>query len=309
MSTVDGGYFGNFETFSPDRVNSKTVTRARGVDIPNLFPTWAGQIATVIETGGGYTANTALMRNSTDSDWIGMSGGRHRHDADTDPAGGRYDDIQRANMSRHITENYASLCAQDLAQIGTVSISNEPSQARIRLPTSTTTGGYSHGSRSGGPLTYARRINFQWVGYVTAGSYVSVKIGVNMEDVNSTHTPDRKFGLEACDSGGTARNYDLVSASGSIRDIVATTEPVQQTANRGYILQHRPGLNARLVINGASPILNPNNVSSSGNGSGQRNVSMGIKTNNTTEKFMYVRLFQLFGGAGTDNTWWNLADP
>lgn len=309
---IDGGYYESLETLSPDRVNSKSVTRVPGNDIGGLFPTFPGQIVTVIEDGGGYLRNTAIMRDSDDATWIGLSGGKHRHDDDTDPAGGRFDDIMRSNVARYVLFNGTTLTVEDFARFGGGSAANEPSQARIRFGTTGTQYGYVHASRSGGWINYGRRIIMQFIGYVTAGTQLSTKIGVNMEDVNAAHDPDRKFGIEACDSVGTARNWDFVSASGSIRDVVALPEAVSQTSERGINLQHKPGLHVRFTVNGGSATFNPNNVSASGAGSGSRNVSMGIKTNNTVEKFMYCRLVQLIGGShgGTPSTlWWNLADP
>jgi len=289
-------------------MNSKSVTRVPGLGVSTLAPTWPGQVVTVIADGGGYSRNTALMRDSDNADWIGLGGGRHRHNADTDPAGGRFDDVLRGNLARVVWVDETSPAGRHFAIFGQGAIFDEPSQARIRLASTAVANQYCHASRSGATISYGRRIAFQWIGYVTAGIQMSVKLGVNMEDVNVAHDPDRKFGFEACDSGSVARNYDFVSASGAIRDVVATTEPVQQTTNRGYMFQHRPGLNVRVWFNGAGVISNPNNVSASGSGSGSRNLSMGIKTNNATEKHMYVRLASVIGAGGVtpEGSWFNL---
>ncbi len=101
MSAPDGGYYESQAFLSPSRANRKSITILTGGQIATLSPTYAGQIVICTATGGPsnrFIINTPYMRNSDNTDWIGLAGGKHLHNTDSESSGGLLSDIMVANQ-------------------------------------------------------------------------------------------------------------------------------------------------------------------------------------------------------------------
>jgi hypothetical protein len=260
----------------------------------SLSPLFPGQGIFVKDTGFGFSQDAIYFRNSAGTAWIPLTGGKHKHDADTDVAGGFYSDVLTSNAQRYFDMQGSSL--GDYMNTGTATATEEPSNGRIAL-TAAATGTFRHLVRGGVGLDFGRPSVFVFKGNSTANTQFSAKIGVCMENVNDAHTDLRKYGIEACDSTGTAQtNWLIVSATGAggSRTTTSAPENPSQASARGYRLVHNVGQSVQFFVNGSLNQTKSTNIPASGSNA-INNISVGYKTNNTTSKTLYVHYSRLVG--------------
>lgn len=302
--SVSGGYFALEDFFSPARFNRKTNTHLTGSQIASLNPTYPNQLVVCTLTEAGFTADTAYLRNTANTAWIGLTAGRHKHDADNETSGGLFSDILHANVNKAFWINCINPAAgefqKETANGG--SIADEPTAGRIGITTGTTNGGYGHLGKSGVKMNFARNSKFMFKGYATVNTFLSVRLGVAMENVNSGLDVLRKYGLEACDSAGVARNYDVISADGTTRSAVASTEDVSQSSAKAYVLEHVTAQDVKFYSNNVLMVTKTTNVPASSRTGGIYNAGAGIKTNNVSTKNLYLYGIAL-AGAVSDEVW------
>jgi hypothetical protein len=291
-----GDEFVSADFQSAARMELKSNTIVPHTRVPQLQHVWPGKLIFVTTTGGGLSANTGYFRG-TNNEWLSVAGGKHKHDADDAVAGGSFADIAIANMTKTITWDLHAL--GDYMSVGTGTHAEEPENAdggRVKI-TASASGQYRHLFRGGMGLDFGKPSSFMFKGYNTHGTQLGAKIGVNMENVNATHNDNRKYGVEACDSAGTAKNWDVVSATGALnsRSVVTSTELAAKAAPRAYRLVHTVAQDVRFFVNGVQNQIKTSNVPASGASSSIGNISIGIKSNDATSKSIYVYGVRLSG--------------
>lgn len=302
--SVSGNIFQVEDFFSPARMNRKCATHLSGSEIAALSPVYPNQLIVCNVTENGFTADTAYLRNTANTAWIGLSGGKHKHDQDNEASGGLLSDVFIANLQKTMRLNYINPAIGEfmLETASGGSGVNDPTGGRINLSTGTTNGGYAHMSKSGVALDFSKNSKFGFKGYATANTMLSYRLGVAMENVNASVDNLKKYGLEVCDSAGTARTIEVICADGTTRSTAASTEDASQASARFYMLDFTVAQNVKFYVNGVLRSTNSSNVPASGRSSGIYNIGAGIKSNSTSGKNLYIYAIA-FAGTISDNVW------
>jgi len=95
------------------------------------------------------------------------------------------------------------------------SVTDDAANGRVAQATGTTNGAWAHISKHGVQLDFSMHSGFMFKGFATAGTFVSVRMGIAIENVNASPDNLRKYGLKACDSARIARTYDVISFDGT----------------------------------------------------------------------------------------------
>src|SRR5215203_369851 len=284
--SVSGEYFGTEEFFSPARFNRKVPSHLTGAQMAALSPTYANQIIICTSSGSGFTADTLYMRNSANTAWIGGGGGMHKHDANTDAAGGLLSDVFYANAAKiiYLADGVApstGMFKQETSGGATIS----DVHPEVRLFCGTANGAYAHATRSGVGINWASNIRFIARLRVSHGTYVTSRFGVNSESANDTPAADgggiNRMGLEACDSAGTTRNYDVFTGNGTTRSAATTTSAVAQASPHAYRLDFTTAVNVIASFDNTVLATKTSAIPSGGSSTNTRLVSAGVRQNNS----------------------------
>lgn len=280
--------------------------------LQSLQTTYAGQCVRCIGTvtNGIFQPNRTYFRNESNTGWVPDTQFIHFHDKLTDEAGGLYRNIILHNM-----HDVAQFCGfypnKEMFKktvTGTSDIINQGD--RVDFSTESVTNGYVIGTLQGGTTNVGLGSAFAINGFATSGSRMTLKIGMGVEAVNLVAPIDRRYGLEACDSVGTARNYNMLSGDGASWSIEPTTEAVQQTAPRGFIMFHSPGFHLKLFRNvgGSETVtIKTTHLPVSGAITSSKPFNIGYKTNEAVAK--QYKLFSLvINAAPALNLWPNIFD-
>jgi len=312
--SVSGEYFSTEEFFSPARFNRKVPSHLTGAQMAALSPTYANQIVICTSNGNNFVADTLYLRNSANTAWIGGGGGIHKHDANTDAAGGLLSEVFYANASKVIwfPDGVAPNTGQFKQEVsGGATITDV--HPEVRLFCGTVNGAYAHATRSGVPVAWTGAIRFLARLRVTHGTYVTARFGVCSESANDATTSDgggiSRMGIEACDSAGTARNYDVFSSNGTTRTAVTQvggTWAMAQASAHAYRLDYNPAVDIRPYVDGVIGTTKTSSVPSGGSASGVRIISAGVKQNNAftagNERTMFLSGLTMSAVPGT-TTW------
>jgi hypothetical protein len=279
------------------------------MSISTLNPTYPNMLVTCNETGGGFIKDVTYKRNSDNTQWITISGGKHLHDVDTDPAGGLLTDILLANQLKVFNlPDLLNPSVSNMFKEGTATMTDEVDTTtgnRMKIDTGASTGTYGHLSRGGTKLSFGNISQFVFKGnvaYSTGLGNLTSYIGVGLASVNDS-TNQLQYGIQVCDSSGTDRNWEMVNGNGTTKGVQSTTEAVKQNAGpRGYRLLYTPGQNTKFWVNNSLQGTNTNAMVASGSSSGVRNISIGLKTNTTTARQLYCYGISLIGVA-SDTVW------
>ena len=285
---------------SPSRMTRKTFSDITGAQIAGLTVTYSNMPVVCTADGSGFTKDTAYLRNTDNTAWIGLGGGQHLHDLATEGSGGLFSNIKVANQAKAFVIDRASAISEfQFMQEGSAAITDEPANStgnRIKIDTGTASGTYGHLSLGGAKLSFAQQSQFMWKGNIdySGNGNVTAYIGVGVASVNETHN-NPQYGIQVCDSSSTERAWELVNGNGTTKAVTTSTENVKQAGIRGYRILYTPGLNSRFYVNGSQQALNSSAILASGSTTGSRNVSMGIKTNTGTTRTMYIHGVSLMG--------------
>jgi len=301
---------------SPSRITACTHLALPGIiagntpnaSISTLNPIYSNMLVTCTESGGIFVKDQTYKRNTDNTQWRGLSGGAHLHDASTEGAGGLYTDILLANqLKTYNISNTINPSSNNFTKEGTATITDEPADttgSRISINTGATTGTYGHLSRGGVKMSFAAISQFQFKGYVaytTGTGNLTSYIGCGVASVNDTNN-NLQYGLQVCDSSGTDRTWELVNGNGTTKVVSPSTENVKQTTPRGYKLIYTPGQNSRFWTNNSLSSTNSSAMVASGSNTGIRNISMGVKTNTTSARTLYCYGVSLIGTVN-DTLW------
>lgn len=290
---------------SAPRLNRMFVHILKGVEMPGYAPKYDGMHVWCSEDGSSFVRGTGYVWDALLGQYRGSSGGRHKHDADTEAAGGLYVDILQANVAKYLSLEVASLGDVDTVASGSATASNETATGRRRFNTGTTNASTINTSRSGLALDLAKPIVFSFKGFVDANTFISTRMGVSMESVADSPADASKFGLEGCSSSSTPVNWDVISATGALssRTIQTSSETLLRSAPKHYKLVFTPGQSVTFAVDGSVPIVTKSsNVPAGGRTSGINTYTAGIKTNNTTAKSLYVYWGRIVGTI-SDTAW------
>lgn len=301
MSVVPSGIGvigGDF--LSAPRLNRMLVHILKGVEMPTYSPKYDGMHVWCSEDGSGFVRGTAYIWDGLLGQYRGSSGGRHKHDSDTEAAGGLFVDILRANMGKYFEPDLIAptLGSFNIVKSGTGTESYEAATNRNRFNTGSTSASTINGKVGGVALDLSKPIEMGFKGYVDANTFISTRLGVAMEPVADSISDASKFGLEGCDSAGTAKNWDVVTATGALssRTIQTSSETLLRAAPKFYKLIFTPGQSVTFAIDGSVPLVTKlSNIPAGGRTSGLNNFTAGIKTNNSSAKSMYVYAARVIG--------------
>jgi hypothetical protein len=293
MSAPPGTPWVNADFLSPSRMTLMSFLKLTAAQANSLNPKFPGQAFFAKDSGFGFSQNGVYVLDAAGSTWLPLAGGKHNHSADDAVTGGFLSDILTANATKALFMQ--GNVVGDFMSTGTGTISEEPNSGRTAL-TCAAAGTFRHLAKGGHGLDFGRPSVFVFKGFSTANTQLSAKIGVCLENVNDAHTDTRKYGIEACDSAGSAQNWQIVSATGAggSRTATAATENALQGAARGYKLVHNVGQSVQFFVNGTLNQTKSTNIPASGNNA-INNISVGYKSNNATSKTLYVHYSRLAG--------------
>lgn len=274
--------------------------------IATLNPIYANMIVTCTQSGGGFVKDQTYIRNTDNTNWIGLSGGVHLHDDITETSGGLFSNVLLYNQQKAYYYHNMSPVASEFRQEGSGTTSYDSTAGVLKLNTGTSQGNWYNCSRSGVSLSFSQPSQFMFKGNVafadsTLGNVTSY-IGVGVSAVNASPGTQLQYGLQVCDSAGIDRNWEVVNANGSTKVAEATTEPAKSATAKGYRLRYTPGYGTQFWVNGILRDINTQAFVASGSSPSARTISFGIKTNNTSEKSLYVYGVSLIGGV-SDTQW------
>jgi hypothetical protein len=285
-------------------MNRKTIAMLPGTQIASLSPVYSNQIVVCTVTGGGFVKDTTYIRNTDNTTWIGISGGKHLHNEDTESAGGLLSDIMKANAGKlFYLHNNINIAKGSFMSEGTATIADEPGASlgsRISITTSASAGNYGHLSLGGVKLSLGTQSVFQFKGNVnnySGNGNLTCYIGVGVASVNETHT-NPQYGLQVCDSSTTERTWEQVNKNGSTSGVQTSAENVKRADGnpRSYAIVYNPGTNSKFYVNGTISTTNTSSMlAGTSSTNGIRNISMGIRTNTSTARILYIYGVSLIG--------------
>lgn len=282
-------FSGEQYNISQAKLNAKTIITANADFLQSLQTTYAGQLVRCIGTrfNGIFAPNRTYFRNESNTGWIPDTQFVHFHNAPTDIAGGLLSDIIKVNT--HQNANFWGYWPNKemfkKTITGTSDILNQGD--RVDFSVESVTNGYCIGGLQGGTMNLGDIIVWAINGFATSGSRMTIKIGVGVEQVHLVAPIDRRFGVEACDSVGTARNYNLYTGDGSTWSIEPSSEAVQQTVARGLHFVLFPGFNVKMFrsVAGAETVsIKTTHIPASGTIESTKPFNIGYKTNESVAK-------------------------
>jgi hypothetical protein len=300
-------FSGEQYSISQAKLNAKTVLMADANFLQSLQVTYAGQLVRCIgtATNGIFSPNRTYFRNESNTGWIPDTQFKHLHNANSDVAGGLYSDIVKVNV-HDIAQFVGYWPNKEMFKktvTGTSDIINQGD--RVDFSTEAVTNGHVIGGLQGGTVRMNAWSSWAINGFATSGSRMTLKIGLGVEQVHLIAPIDRRYGLEACDSVGTSRNYNMYTGDGTTWSIEPTSEAVQQTAPKGFHFIFNPGVNVKMYRNvaGAETFsIKTTHIPSSGEVGSSKPFNIGYKTNEGVAK--QYKLYSLVINASPPTTLW-----
>jgi hypothetical protein len=220
---------------SPQRLNARGRTAGTAAYIKSLSPTWPGQSVRVIKEGDAtLKIDRSYARDSWDTKWLPETGIKHLHNADTDEAGGYLRDALGANFNGFVFINPATIRVDSLyTEVASGAVWTNGTGSII-LTTNASSGAYGNAQTTGPVLSFGKWIMAAIRCSFNSGTRMTLKWGVRMESVQTDPGATMRFGVEACDTAGTPRNFNIVSGDGNTWSSTPTLEPVADAGGKGY---------------------------------------------------------------------------
>jgi len=305
MSAIDIGHDLDVNTayLSPGKINAKTFAIGTceyisNLNLANLNPGKAFRTIGTIPFGALKPDRTYFL-SADQSHLVPDSGIFHLHNTDNTDDGGLYRKIRLANFNSWSSFDMTFPRSGAFKIITSGSSNAADTQDNLTLTTGAVTGDYVQIRSQGGTLDLSKQSAFGIFGYSPSNTKITVKLGIGMENVNVQEGLDRRYGLEACDTAGTARQYSVVSSNGVGWDADPTTEEILQTAPKGLTVIHNPNVSVNFsrYVGGLETVsVKTTNVPNSTAIAGGKVVSCGFKTNESLQKFYYIYSMKLEGG-------------
>lgn len=292
---------------SQSKLTAKTNLMADADYLQALNLTYAGQLVRCIGTKirGIFRPNRTYFRNESNTGWVPDTQFVHLHNFATDDAGGLIRDVHRVNIHDLAQAHYywpnASLFKKTIT--GTSDIINQGD--RVDFSVENVTNGYCVGNLQGGTIDIGVKSAFAISGFATSGSRMTLKIGIGLEQVQVAAPIDRRYGLEACDTAGSSRNYNIDTGDGTTWSLEPTSEAVQQTIPRGLLMTHEPAANVKLhrFVGGVETFnIKTSHVPVTGTIASIKPFTLGYKTNEAVAK--QYKLYSLVIEAKAPSALW-----
>lgn len=305
MSAIDIGHDLDINTayLSPAKINAKTFAIGtcqyiNSLDLSQINP---GKPFRTIGTiaNGALKPDRTYFLSADGSTLLPDSGIFHLHNTDNTDDGGLYRKIRLANFNSWINFDATFPRAAMFKSITQGTSNAADVQDNLTLSTGTATGDYIHIRAQGGTTDFSKQSAFALYAYTAVNTKITVKLGIGMENVNVQEGLDKRYGLEACDTAGTARQYSVVSSNGVGWDADPTTEEILQTAPKGLTIIHNPNVSVNFsrYVSGLETVsVKTTNVPNSGSLAGGKVVSCGFKTNESVQKFYFINAMKFEGG-------------
>lgn len=309
---VTGAPFQAGVPVSAAELNKKTLTYSSNIANETPLP---GQVFVSTATNGAWLPNDVVMRKIDDSGYVVISQARHLHNQDTNAAGGRLADIQRANIANAIIfHKVLGFGPGDIFTYGsaTATIGMDLATGACKLDTIGTTGNYLVSKVMGVSPSLKFPITAQCkMQYHGASTNAFVRWGLNMEPMDLTNSNTPKWGIESCPA--VNGNWNLVSADNTTRTAIDAGASLEGTTaisgddnSRSHILDYLPGnmvnyYYANNTVVSKSTQL-PSVASAPGAIPGDNVMTWGLKTADTAAKQLYIWGVALHGGL--DDSGW-----
>ena len=295
----------NTSGISPQRFNARGRTAGNAAYLLSLSPTFPGQSIRCIKTGStSLQVDRSYSRDSTNTKWLAETGIRHYHDANTDTAGGFYRDVLGRNFSEYVLINPATMTtSQFYTEVANGAMWSN-STGGILLTTNSSAGAYGSLQTPGPIFSFMKWMLAGIRAQFSSGTRMTLKWGMRMEPVNVDPTGALRAGIEACDTAGIARNFNIITGDGNTWTSAPTLEPVATTDGRGYRLGLEPSAYAYFMVknwdqdtevftlktNNIPPIINADTGSTSA-------FRLGYRTNEAASKICNFYNMKAIGGA------------
>jgi len=308
MSAIDIGHDLDINTayLSPAKINAKTFAIGtpqyiNSLDLSTINPGKAFRTVGTVANGALKPDRTYFL-SADGSTLLPDSGIFHLHNSDATDDGGLYRKIRLANFHNWVNFDATFPRTGQFKSITQGTSNAADTQDNLTLTTGTATGDFIHIRSQGGTVDLSKQSALALNAYTTVNTKITVKIGIGMENVNVQEGLDKRYGLEACDTAATPRQYSIVSSNGIGWDADPTTEEILQTAQKGLTLIHNPNVSVNFsrYISGLETVsVKTTNVPNSGTLAGGKVVSCGFKTNESVQKFYYIYSLKFEGAAPT----------
>jgi len=292
---------------SPARLDRKTFLHDTAVNLDALSPIYPNMAVIPTTSNTNWTKDQIYIRNSDNTQWLGGGSGKHLHNADTDAAGGLFRDIIFANLQDIYWENLINPTAADFQKEGNGgTITDNPANFRVVFSSGAVNAQYVSGGKSGTGVSFASKSKFIIKMNVNAPNQLTARVGVCGERVDAAVGGDtvQKYGLEVCDSAGTAMDWSMFTANGSSTrgTVTATGQSVAPGSVKSYKLIYTPATNVKLFVNAADTTTPATTLSTGvpggGSVSGFRNIGIGIRANTTAIRELYLSGLAFVGRIG-----------
>lgn len=269
-------------------LNNSTIHKMTGTEIAALTSseTIPGYLVYCTTSGGGKTANNLYQMNEDNTAWEVVGLKSHTHtDGDS---GGELSLASIANIPTSLTLNKRFARANAFwtvtASGGTVT-DDEPN-GRVLIQTSTTSGGRATISDGGArKLNFAQPSAFEVTCQVSSSTNFLVKLGIGAEDINAGNLSPPKYGIEGCSTSGSV--WLLFSSNGTTRSTLTTSANVATGVPNVYRVEHTPGADVKLYIDGTLAATKTLDIPSSGTTGFNDVYRAGIKNSAAENKILY----------------------
>jgi hypothetical protein len=296
----------NTAFLSPAKINAKSfaIGTCQYINTLNLSTMNPGKPFRTIGAlpDGGLKPDRTYFLSADGSHLIPDSGIFHLHNSDATDDGGLYRKVRLANFNSWVNFDATFPRAAMFKAITQGTSSAADAQDNLTLTTGTATGDFIQIRAQGGTIDLGQQSAFAMYGYSPSNTKITVKMGVGMENVSVQEGLDRRYGLEACDTANTPRQYSIVSSNGVGWDADPTTEEILQTAPKGLTVIHNPNVSvnlSRYVSNLETVSVKTTNVPNSGTVDPGKVVSAGFKTNESVQKFYFIYAMKMEGAMPT----------
>lgn len=289
-----GDVFNVTDLASPAKQNAKTTIWTDALTLSNL-PTTPCMRVIPTTTGYGFEKDVAKRRNADDDGWLSDGMAEHLHASDTDLDGGSLGEIYFANMGQVFDINLMHAIAANIKTVvsgagSSVSdVINQTTSSYMKFTTGTANGGLARFLVYGIMPWFGARMKYQVAFENTLATNMLFRLGVGGEQVDVSNDSRRKFGIEGCSSAPEGTVILIFSADNVSRTTQASTDNIVESGGNGYIVQHSPSLNIKMIKGNLDNVTTKsNNIPSSGSISGISGDDMavlkgGIKTTIVSE--------------------------
>lgn len=281
---------------SPALLNALGIFQGTGADIAALGVGSNVKVAYCSASSSGFLADHIYFRR-LDNTWQVLNLTKHDHAQDDDDSGGLYKNIRYNNRHLYYSiELQGTFDQQVYQELSSNALIYPGDGAHVTVQTGSTATNYANIKTGGRRHNWDYPSRFDIKCRTGSGSQLVARAGCHMESLIGGNDVISKYGIEFCDSTGS--NWQIVSASGTVRSIQTTTYPGFTSNSIIYSLEHTPGgvgvgqvklttgLNpSPFVVKTSDP---PHSMGGADYLQAQNTVSAGIKTNDGNNKQFFI---------------------